>query len=200
MKLAIMDSVQLLANIKKDKFKEFVSKSYIAVISDNITTDGTHPNTINMNTLMPQQGLINILQSGNTIEFGNLYAKYLQTPAISVVIMGLFNRCMADKKNLILLCSEDEDRMFGYLETLGFFLAASYNIEPVPLKKIVKGKTDKYEADNEAIKETIGELYERAVAIVPDVMSVVDELLMSDEQRKKLEKKRRKEEKKKKNK
>lgn len=191
-----MNSVQLMKNIKKDKFREFVEGSNIAVVSDNIQTDGSMDNTVNMVHLMPQQGLINILQAGDVIKFNDMYGKYLQSPAISVIIMGLLKKCMDEDKDLILLCAEDEDKAYGYLETLGFFLAAAFSLEPVPLKKVVKGKTEEYDLDNEELGEIIGEAYARAQGSVPNVMEVVSEIMMTKEERKKLAKKREKEAKK----
>lgn len=200
MKIAILNSIQLLENLSKENFRNFIDGSIIAVVSDNIKTDGTIENTMNLVQLMPQQGLINIMQSGDVFKFNDLYSKYLQSPAISVITLGVLNKCIEEEKDLVLLCSEDEDKAFGYLETVGFFLAAAYDLQPVPLKKIVKGKTKAYDKDEEELKELIGQRFAMAHSAVPNVMEVVNDLLMTPEERKALEEKRAKESKKKKKK
>lgn len=191
MKLLTIESKKFLKNLQDKNFKKFVENSNIVLVSADLRSNELSENVFKMPQLVPAPAAIQVFQSNDIVKFTQLYYKYLHTPAISVIIATLFNQAAKDNRNLIFMCSTSEDQ-YGYLELLGNYCQAVYDIDPVRIKDIVKDKSMKgYEADNSAIMEIADERFERAVEAVPNVIEVVKSMFSSGKDTKKKKKKKK---------
>ena len=181
------DSKTFLKTLKEEKFKKAVMNSLVVVASDGLKVSGEHPNAILMAHLVPPAAVVQKHVAGDVLGFNRLYLKYLQSPQMSVIVSTLLGNAANEGKNLIFLCNTIEDG-FAYLDLLSSYIEMAYGIEVAPLKKVVKGKTEEYEADPEEVNRICQERFERAQSISPNVMEDVKAMMDTDKKKKKKKK------------
>lgn len=188
MKLLLLDSKKLLKNGQEKKLQKFLRGSLVVVVSDNLKTDGTLDNVTHIPQLVPPAPIAQKHIAGDVVGFNNAYYKYLQVPAITVIISTLFNSAAEEGKDIVFLCSAMEDS-FAYLELIGNYAQAVFGIEPVELKKILKDKTAEYDVTSEQIQEKCNERFSRAQSMSPSVIEDVQDLFKANEKKDKKKKK-----------
>lgn len=189
MKLLILDSKTMVKNAKESKFTKFIDNALVVVASDGLQVSGDNPNTTHIPQLVPPAAITQRHISGDVTGFNRLYVKFLQSPQITVILSSLLSNAAKEDKNIVFLCNTIEDG-FAYLDLLGNYLQAAYGIEPVTVKKVVKGKDKEYDVDPEDIIAKCEERFARAESISPNVMDDVKS--MFDEGKKKKGKKKKK--------
>lgn len=189
MKLLLLDSKRLLKNGQEKKLQKFLAGSLVVVVSDNLKTDGSLDNVTHIPQLVPPAPIAQKHIAGDVVGFNNAYYKYLQVPAITVIISTLFNSAAEEGKDITFLCSAMEDS-FAYLELIGNYAQAVFGIEPVPLKRILKGKIAEYEIDSADIREKCNERFARAQSMSPSVIEDVKDLFEAKDKKDKKKKKK----------
>lgn len=190
MKLLLLNSEKLLKHGPKEKkLQKFLKGSLIVVVSDGLETDGSLENVTHITQLVPPAPIAQKHISGDIVGFNNSYYKYLQVPAISVILSTLFNSAAEEGRDIVFLCNQMEDN-FAYLELIGNYAQAVYGIEAVPLKKVIKGKTIEYDVNPKDVQERCNERFARAQSLSPSVIEDVQDMFAKDSKKKKKKKKK----------
>lgn len=191
MNLITLESKKLLKVLKEKEMKKFLDKSLIVVISDSLTTDGSLENVTYVPQLMPPAPIIQKHLSGDIVGFREAYFKYLQVPALTVIVATLFDSAAKEGKNVAFLCSYSEDN-YNYLDILAEYTHAVLGIQATPHKKLLKGKAKEYASNSDSIIERCQDRYSRAVSASPSVFEDVKRMFEHEEDKKKKKKGKKK--------
>lgn len=193
MKLLLLNSKKLLNNANEKKLKKFLRGSLVVVVSDGLKTDGTLDNVTHIRQLVPPPPIAQKHISGDVVGFNNSYYKYLQVPAITVIMATLFNSAAEEGKDIVFLCNAMEDS-FAYLDLIGNYSQAVFGIEPVPFKKLLKGDKEviAYDVNPKDVQEKCNERFARAQSMSPSVIEDVQELFNQNDDKGKKKKKKKK--------
>lgn len=131
--------------LKHEDVRSDIEKYHFIVISDHVKIreldkKGSPKNAklTYFKGLVPNPGVVAIRVNGGTKEYKNAYLDQLQTDLMDSVVSIIVKSAIPNDLNIVLVCSETEDKDWGYLKLLCKYIEIAYKAKTYSYKKYLK--------------------------------------------------------------